>query len=223
MIASSWALRQVRVEQRRERDDRVLDAPLVLDDVEGAEALRLRVPQVGEHRVVDPPRVLAVRDRVRPDDLGDLRQRVGGPQVDRVEQRPGDEERHLVEEPVVVVARRRGSGPPGTRTGRRPRWSGRSAGVRVVQVVAYVGRDRARRDDHVGEVAVPGRRVVEARLPRVHEHRQRAPAGPPAAVEVVVLGDEARVEPAEEGGRRLDVGRVPVHLEGGAGVDAAAG
>ena len=72
--------------------------------------------------------------------------------------------------------------------------------VRMVEVVADVGRDRARRDDHVREVAVPGRRVVEARLPRVHEHRQRAPAGPPAAVEVVVLGDEPRVEPAR--GRR---------------------
>ena len=54
---------------------------------------------------MDPLRVLAVRRRVGADDLGDLGQGVGRPEVDRVEQRARDEERHGLEQPVVVVAR----------------------------------------------------------------------------------------------------------------------
>ena len=75
--------RQVGIEERRERDDRVLDAPLAADDVERAEAARRRVPELVEQRGVDPLGVLAMRRRIRADDLRDLDERVGRPQVDR--------------------------------------------------------------------------------------------------------------------------------------------
>ena len=64
---------------------------------------RLTRAEQCEQRLVDLLRGLAVRYWVCAHDLGDLGQRVRRPQVDRVEQRPGDEERDLVEQLVVVV------------------------------------------------------------------------------------------------------------------------
>ena len=67
---------QVGVEERHERDDRVLEAPLAADDVERAEPVRVRVPELVEQRRVEPLGIVAVRSRVGADDLGDLDERV---------------------------------------------------------------------------------------------------------------------------------------------------
>ena len=73
------------------------------------------------------------------------------------------------------------------------------------------------------EVTVPGRRVVEARLPRMHHHRQPRAGGRAAVVEVGVpprpaAGRASRGTPAS-----LRVAGVAVHLEGRAGVDRRLG
>ena len=132
-------------------------------------------------------------------------QRVGRPEVDRVEQRPGDQERHLVQQLGVVVARSRDSGRPGTRTGRTPRWSGGRPGFawsrswRTYSGTAPSGMTiSARSRSHAGELSSPDSHGCM-------NTGSADPTGPPLALEVIVLGDESRVDPAEERGRGVDV------------------
>ena len=139
-----------------------------------------------------------------------------------VEERPGDEERQVVERAAHRRSRSavaRGQEDEGV-VGRVRRPVGR---IGVIEVVAPVGRDRAGRDDHLAEVAVPGRRVVEARLPRMHHHRQLRAGGRAAVVEVAALRGQPRVQPARGTPGTPRVARVAVHLERRPGVDRRLG
>ena len=73
------------------------------------------------------------------------------------------------------------------------------------------------------EVAVPDRRVVETGLPGMHHDRQTDAGRVARASQVGVLGNEPRIHPAQELPGRLDVARVSMHLERGAGVDGGLG
>lgn len=121
------------------------------------------------------------RGGVVADQRGDLGQRLGRPAPDRVEQRPLDQERAggqqrgVVVSGVAVACRQvdeavvGGVGGPVGRVG-------------VGEVTPLVGRQRARRDLQAGQGPVPGRRVVQARLPGMDERRPaRAGPGPASA------------------------------------------
>ena len=69
------------------------------------------------------------------------------------------------------------------------------------------------------ESAVPGRRVVEPGLPRMDHDRESGPGRSPGIEHVAVLGDQARIQPAQERHRRVRIVRVAVHLERRMGVD----
>ena len=57
-----------------------------------------------DDRPADPGSCLTMRAWIRADNRGDPRQRVGGPEVDRREQRTGDRERRRIKEVRVVIA-----------------------------------------------------------------------------------------------------------------------
>ena len=158
----------------------------------GEEALA--VPEPGVQPLVDARRRLAVRRRVLADQLGDLDQRVRGPQPDRVEQRVLDQERAAA---VVGVA--------GVAVGAREVHEavvggvvGALGGVDVAAVLALVGLDALGRQLDRGQRLVPGRRVVEPGLPRVHDRRQPAAAHVAAPGEVGVLVGEAPEDAPQE-------------------------
>ena len=95
--------RELRVEQWGERHDRVFGTPLVANNIQRTEAPLLRIPQLGQHRLLEARRCLAMRGGVRPDDGGDLGQRVRRPQEDRREQWAGHDEGHGLRDPRVVI------------------------------------------------------------------------------------------------------------------------
>ena len=165
---------------------------------------------------------LAMRAWVLADDRGDLGQRVRRPQQDRREQRAGDDERHGVHEPRVVIPGVPVAGgevhEPVVGLVRRP-----VLGVAVGEVVPDVRRDSAR-----GITSSPRSRSQAGELSRPDSHgwtttASPMPAGSRAIGHVGVLGDESRIQPAQERPRRVDIARVSVHLERRPGVDGRLG
>ena len=75
---------------------------------------------------------------------------------------------------------------------------GALGGVHVAPVLALVGLDALGRELDRGQRLVPGRRVVEPGLPRVHDRRQPAPADVAAPGEVGVLVGEAPEDAPQE-------------------------
>ena len=152
-------------------------------------------PQLPHERLVDPQSRGPVWRRICPNELGDVDEGVLRPEVDRVEERVGEEERRGVEDPSVVVsdvALERQQVEETVVVGvRRP-----IGGCGMVEVVATVGQERARRHLNAIEVAIPGGRVVEPRFPGMHDGSESSARRVAGFGEMAVLCGELRVEVA---------------------------
>ena len=108
------------------------------------------------------------------------------PQVDGAEQRASDGERGLVEDaPIVVAGIAVAHGQVSEAIIGLVAWS--LGWVRLIEVEAFVGRQRTFGDDHLTQVTVPDRGVVEFRFPRMHDDRKADVGRVPLLGEIAVL------------------------------------
>lgn len=130
-----------------------------------------------------------MRPAVAADDARDLGQRMDGPQVDGVEQRAFQQERAAVDQHGVVVVHL----PVGQREVHEPVVGVVGRTVRrigVHEVAPLVGRQRAVGDHQVVQHVVERWRVVQTRLPRMHDRDEAVAGHVAAARQILELGDE---------------------------------
>jgi hypothetical protein len=176
---------------------------------------RARVVEAVDECLGDPRGPFVVRCGIGADDHGDLRQRTLGRAGERVEGGAFNQERMPVTQPGVAVA----AGP--VRLGDRD-----VAGIvgvgravfdhRDLDVPPAVAPQQTGIHGYGGQRWIPGRAVVQAGLPRVHDAGQPATAHVALLRKVALLGDEARVEPTQLGPGGLRVGGAgpPVDVPG---------